>query len=62
MTTSLIHGGTPETKETSMNTQISTKLAALALALLMNSTMIGGIAYVFSMQGAQAGVVTPVAV
>ena len=31
-----------------MNTQISTKLAALALALMMNSLMLGGIAFLFS--------------
>jgi hypothetical protein len=31
-----------------MQTQISTKLAALAVALMMNSAMLGGIAYLFS--------------
>ena len=31
-----------------MNTQISTKLAALAAALMMNSLLIGGVAYLFS--------------
>ncbi|MGC1520428.1 MAG: hypothetical protein WA803_02710 [Steroidobacteraceae bacterium] len=31
-----------------MTTQISTKLAALAVALMMNSVLIGGVAYVFS--------------
>ena len=31
-----------------MNTQISTKFAALAVALMMNSLIIGGIAYLFS--------------
>ena len=31
-----------------MNTQISTKFAALAAALLMNSMIIGGIAYLFN--------------
>ena len=31
-----------------MNTQISTKLAALAVALMMNSLIIGGVAYVFN--------------
>ena len=31
-----------------MNTQISTKFAALAVALMMNSLIIGGIAYVFN--------------
>jgi hypothetical protein len=33
-----------------MNTQISTKLAALAVALMMNSFLIGGIAYLFNSQ------------
>jgi hypothetical protein len=33
-----------------MNTQISTKLAALAMALMINSFMIGGIAYLFNSQ------------
>jgi hypothetical protein len=31
-----------------MNTQIAIKLAALAVALMMNSLLIGGIVYVFS--------------
>ncbi len=31
-----------------MNTQISTKLAALAVALMMNSLLIGGVALVFN--------------
>jgi hypothetical protein len=30
-----------------MQTQISTKLAALGVALMMNSVIIGGIAYLF---------------
>ncbi len=30
-----------------MNTQISTKLTALAVALVMNSLLIGGVAYLF---------------
>ena len=30
-----------------MNTQISTKLAALGVALMMNSLLIGGVAYLF---------------
>jgi len=34
--------------ETHMNTQISTKLAALAVALMMNSLIIGGVAYLFN--------------
>jgi hypothetical protein len=33
-----------------MHTQFSTKLAALGVALLVNSTMIGGVAYLFSGQ------------
>ncbi len=33
-----------------MTTQISTKLAALGMALLMNTAMIGGIAYLFNTQ------------
>jgi hypothetical protein len=33
-----------------MNTQISTKLAALAVALMMNSLIMGGVAYVFNGQ------------
>jgi hypothetical protein len=31
-----------------MNTQISTKLAALAIALMMNSLLIGGVLYLFT--------------
>jgi hypothetical protein len=33
-----------------MTTQISTKLAALAVALMMNSLIIGGVAYAFNSQ------------
>jgi hypothetical protein len=33
-----------------MNTQISSKLAALAVALMMNSLLIGGVAYIFNKQ------------
>jgi hypothetical protein len=33
-----------------MNTSISTKLAALALALMVNSVIIGGMAYLFNVQ------------
>jgi hypothetical protein len=36
-----------------MNTQISTKLAALAVALMMNSLIIGGVAYMFNAQSHQ---------
>jgi len=31
-----------------MNTPISSKLAALAVTLMMNSLLLGGVAYVFS--------------
>ena len=31
-----------------MNTQISSKLAALAAALMMNTLLIGGVAYLFN--------------
>jgi hypothetical protein len=41
-----------------MNTQISTKLAALAVALMMNSLLIGGVAYLFNGQAHQHAVVT----
>jgi len=33
-----------------MHTSISTKLAALALALMVNSVIMGGIAYLFNAQ------------
>jgi hypothetical protein len=33
-----------------MNTQISSKLAALAVALMMNTVIMGGVAYVFNGQ------------
>jgi hypothetical protein len=33
-----------------MNTQISTKLAALSIALIMNSALIGGVAFLFNGQ------------
>ena len=33
-----------------MNTPISTKLAALALALMVNSVIMGGMAYLFQLQ------------
>jgi len=49
-----------------MNTSISTKLAALALALMVNSVIMGGVAYLFNAQlmaptalTALAGNVTP---
>ncbi len=33
-----------------MNTTISTKLAALALALMMNTLLLGSVAYIFNVQ------------
>jgi hypothetical protein len=36
-----------------MNTRISSKLAALAIALMMNGFIIGGIAYLFDAQTQQ---------
>lgn len=33
-----------------MNTQISSKIAALAVALMMNSLILGGVAYLFNTQ------------
>jgi hypothetical protein len=37
-------------KETIMNTSISTKLTALALALVFNTAIMGGMAYLFNAQ------------
>jgi hypothetical protein len=36
-----------------MNTRISSKLAALAIALTMNGFIIGGVAYLFDIQTQQ---------
>jgi hypothetical protein len=36
-----------------MNTRISSKLAALAVALMMNGCIIGGVAYLFDVQTQQ---------
>jgi hypothetical protein len=36
-----------------MNTRITSKLAALAIALMMNSLIIGGVAYLFDAQTQQ---------
>jgi hypothetical protein len=44
-----------------MNTQISTKLAALAVALMMNSLLIGGVAYLFNGQLHQHATITSLA-
>ncbi len=41
-----------------MNTPVSTKLAALGVAMLMNITMIGAVAYLFNGQPSHAGGVT----
>jgi hypothetical protein len=40
----------PTLQETIMNTRISAKLAALAIALMMNGFIIGGVAYLFDAQ------------
>jgi hypothetical protein len=40
-------------QETFMNTRISSKLAALAITLMMNSFIIGGVAYLFDAQTQQ---------
>jgi hypothetical protein len=40
-------------QETIMNTRISSKLAAFAIALMMNSFIIGGVAYLFDAQTQQ---------
>ena len=39
-----------------MNTRISSKLAALSLALLINGTVFGGVAFLFSEERAAAAV------
>jgi hypothetical protein len=44
-----------------MDTRISSKVAALALALLINGTVFGGVAFLFSVQPAAAAGVTLVA-
>jgi hypothetical protein len=44
-----------------MNTRISSKVAALALALLINGTVFGGIAFLFNVERATAAGVFEVA-
>jgi hypothetical protein len=44
-----------------MTTQISTKLAALAVALMMNTLIIGGVGYLFNSQLPQHAAVTSLA-
>jgi hypothetical protein len=44
-----------------MTTQLSTKFAALAVALMINGMMIGGVAYLFSGQIHQTASVTALA-
>ncbi len=39
-----------------MNTQISTKLSALAVALMMNTLLLSGVAYLFNSQVPRAPV------
>jgi hypothetical protein len=41
-----------------MNTRISSKVAALALALLINGTVFGGVAFLFNAERAAAAGVT----
>jgi hypothetical protein len=51
ITRSPIHHGdqlNSHPKEMTMTTQLSSKLAALAVALIVNGMMIGGVAYLFS--------------
>jgi hypothetical protein len=43
-----------------MTTQLSTKLAALAVALMVNGVMMGGVAYLFSAQLHQPTASTPI--
>jgi hypothetical protein len=47
--------------ETTMSTQISSKFAALAIALMMNSLLIGAVAYLFSGEIPQRSTVVSVA-
>jgi hypothetical protein len=49
----LIPDETQQIQETIMNTRISAKLAALATALMMNSLLIGGVAFLFDAQTPQ---------
>jgi hypothetical protein len=49
------------TQEKTMTTQLSTKLTALALALMVNSMMIGGVAFLFSARIHQQPVMTALA-
>jgi hypothetical protein len=44
-----------------MNTSISTKLAALGLALIFNTAIMGGMAYLFNAQLQQPTAVTSLA-
>jgi hypothetical protein len=44
-----------------MNTSISTKLTALALALMFNTVIMGGMAYLFNAQLQQPTAVTSLA-
>jgi hypothetical protein len=44
-----------------MNTLVSSKIAALALALLINGTVFGGVAFLFSAERVAAAGITLVA-
>jgi hypothetical protein len=50
ITTSPIHGDNYDNQETDMNTQISAKFAALAVALFVNGLMLSGVACLFNGQ------------
>ncbi len=62
ITTSPKQLGGDHQQETAMTTRTSSKLAALAIALVMNSLMMGGIAYLFNAQLHQNPAVAPAAV
>jgi hypothetical protein len=54
-------GNAGNCKEKIMNTLISSKIAALVLALMINGTVFGGVAFLFSVERAAAAGITLVA-
>jgi hypothetical protein len=54
---SVLESSLPIHQEINMNTRISSKLAAFAIALMMNTLLIGGVSYLFSSQVSQAALV-----
>jgi hypothetical protein len=54
---SVLEPSLPIHQERNMNTRISSKLAAFAIALMMNSLLIGGVGYLFGSQVSQAATV-----